>query len=72
MIADFLIADFGLLIIEAELMEEKLLMDLKNDVNEILFMIADLYFGGSLSECVGDLKPRDKIKENKKHRNLLN
>ena len=30
-----------MLIIEAELMEEKLLMDLKNDVNEILFMIAD-------------------------------
>ena len=38
-----MIADFGLLIIEAELMEEKLLMDLKNDDcgNEILFMIAD-------------------------------
>ena len=27
---------------------------------------------GSLSESVGDLKPRDKIKDNKKHRNLLN
>ena len=32
------------LIVEAGLMEEKLLMDLKNEANEILFMISDFGF----------------------------